>query len=124
MKKLLTMFVATLFLVACNTDKSAKCSASTKCDANTNVSICTFNIMIQGQKPYIKKDGTDLSWNKRLPLIASFVKTNDFDVIGCQEPIPAQVEDVKKALANRLDSLTNDLLTRKVSEFLKKENNI
>ena len=98
MKKLLTMFVATLFLVACNTDKSAKCSASTKCDANTNVSICTFNIMIQGQKPYIKKDGTDLSWNKRLPLIASFVKTNDFDVIGCQEPIPAQVEDVKKAI--------------------------
>jgi len=34
------------------------------------------------------------------------------------------VEDVKKALANRLDALTNDLLTQKVSEFLKKENNI
>ena len=34
------------------------------------------------------------------------------------------VEDVKKALANRLESLTNDLLTRKVTEFLKKENNI
>ena len=34
------------------------------------------------------------------------------------------VEDVKKALSNRLDALTNDLLTQKVSEFLKKENNI
>ena len=34
------------------------------------------------------------------------------------------VEDVKKALANRLEALANDLLTKKVSEFLKKENNI
>ena len=34
------------------------------------------------------------------------------------------VEDVKKALANRKDALTNDLLTQKVSEFLKTENNI
>ena len=34
------------------------------------------------------------------------------------------VEDVKKALSNRLEALSNDLLTRKVSEFLKKENNI
>ena len=34
------------------------------------------------------------------------------------------VEDVKKALANRMDALSNDILTRKVSEFLKTENNI
>ncbi len=34
------------------------------------------------------------------------------------------VEDVKKALANRIQALGNDLLTQKVSEFLKKENNI
>ena len=34
------------------------------------------------------------------------------------------VEDVKKALANRVEALANDLLTKKVSEFLKKENNI
>ena len=34
------------------------------------------------------------------------------------------VEDVKKALANRMEALTNDLLIQKVSEFLKTENNI
>ena len=34
------------------------------------------------------------------------------------------VEDVKKALANRIDALANDILNKKVSEFLKKENNI
>ncbi len=34
------------------------------------------------------------------------------------------VEDVKKALENRVDSLASDILMRKVSDFLKKENNI
>ena len=34
------------------------------------------------------------------------------------------VEDVKKALENRLDALASDILMRKVSDFLKKENNI
>ena len=34
------------------------------------------------------------------------------------------LEDVKKALANRVEALANDLLMQKVSEFLKKENNI
>jgi hypothetical protein len=34
------------------------------------------------------------------------------------------VEDVKKALENRMDALASDILMRKVSEFLKKENNI
>ena len=33
-------------------------------------------------------------------------------------------EDVKKALENRMDALASDILMRKVSEFLKKENNI
>ena len=34
------------------------------------------------------------------------------------------LEDVKKALSNRVEALANDLLMQKVSEFLKKENNI
>lgn len=92
------MFLAVLMLTACNSDKSSQCSASNKSDAKIDVSICTFNIMIQGSKPHILKDGTDISWSKRLPIITNFFKTHDFDIICCQEPIPMQVEDLKKSL--------------------------
>lgn len=98
MKKILLMCVAVIMLTACNSDNSSKCSASSKCDVKSEVSICTFNIMIQGNKPHIRKDGMDISWSKRLPILVNFIKTHNFDIVCCQEPIPMQVEDVKKAI--------------------------
>ena len=56
------------------------------------------------------------------------IKVEETDLNSAYEDMAAQynmsVEDVKKALANRIDALANDILTKKVNDFLKKENNI
>ena len=56
------------------------------------------------------------------------IKVEEADLENAYQEMSTQygmsVEDVKKALANRVDALANDILTKKVSEFLKKENNI
>ena len=56
------------------------------------------------------------------------LEVNEEDFNKAYETMAAQygmsVEDVKKALSNRIEALGNDLLNQKVVEFLKKENNI
>lgn len=59
---------------------------------------------------------------------AENIKVTDEDYQQAYQDMANQykmdVEDVKKALANRIEALANDILTKKVSDFLKKENNI
>ncbi|MBP3357513.1 MAG: endonuclease/exonuclease/phosphatase family protein [Opitutales bacterium] len=100
MKKLLTVITAVLMLTACASDKASKCSASSTSNEKIDVSICTFNIMIKGHKPRGVKPPIDVSWDKRLPILTSFIKQHNFDIVACQEPIPMQVDSLKEKLVD------------------------
>ena len=93
-----------------------------------------LNMLSMKKEDFLSKIEED--WTKNLKYIftllsiakAENIVVTEEDLNVAYENMAQQykmsVEDVKKALANRSDALANDLLTQKVTEFLKKENNI
>jgi endonuclease/exonuclease/phosphatase family metal-dependent hydrolase len=54
--------------------------------------VATYNVR------YDNKSDTANAWNKRLPVLAGLIQFHDFDIVGTQEVLQHQVEDMQKQL--------------------------
>lgn len=85
--KIMLFIVMTILLTlaACGVDKSGKLVA-------TNLNIMTFNIR------YGKADDGEDSWIYRKDMVCDVIRQNSPDIIGLQEALRFQIDEIKKQL--------------------------
>lgn len=70
----------------------AACSSNQKTEPTTNVNWATFNIR------YDNPADAQNNWKYRKDSVAKFIHTNDIDVVGMQEVLHNQMEELKERL--------------------------
>ncbi|NDW17932.1 endonuclease [Dysgonomonas sp. 216] len=80
MQKLLLSILLILYLVSCKLEK------------NTEIKVATFNIR------YENSDDAPNTWDNRVKHVCKFIKENNLSVIGFQEVLFSQLQDMKENL--------------------------
>ena len=70
----------------------AACTSNSKSELVTEVNWATFNIR------YDNPDDAQNNWQYRKDSVAKFIHTNDIDVVGMQEVLHSQLQDLKERL--------------------------
>ncbi len=70
------------------------CTPTAKAQEPVALKVASYNVRYDNQGDRDKGD----AWENRLPVIASLIKYNSFDIMGCQEVLAHQFEDLKQQL--------------------------